>query len=56
MKKILILFLLLAPLVCWFAPAQSFDLSTGRIPLATAAQAFGQEDEITVLTVRSVPA
>jgi hypothetical protein len=35
MKKIPILFLLLVPLVCGIAPAQSFDLSTGRIPVAS---------------------
>jgi hypothetical protein len=61
MKKIPNLFLLLVPLVCGFARAQSFDrvgemIRTGQpaSAFATAAQAFGQEDDITVLTVRSV--
>ena len=49
MKKNLILFLLLAPLAFEVAAAQSF------FP-ASAAQAFGQEDDITVLTVARMEA
>ncbi len=52
MKKSLWLLLLLAPALCGPAHAQTFDLSS-----ATAAQTFGQEDDITVLAVaRMVPA
>ena len=47
MKKSLFFLLLLAPALFGPARAQSFDLGS-----ATAAQTFGQEDDITVLTVQ----
>ena len=53
MRKIPILFLLLAPLKCEVAPAQSFELSTGRIPVASLDV---QEDDITVLIVGRIEA
>jgi hypothetical protein len=57
MKRSSLLLLMLAMAVCSFARAQSFDMTTAAAAgLASAAQAFGQQDDITVLTVRSVAA
>ncbi len=47
MKRSLFFLLLLAPALFGPAHAQTFDLA-----LAATAQAFGQEDDITALTVQ----